>query len=367
MTTSPASKICPSNGAPTIFSVTTTLGATNHLVLGYGTMDTISAQFSYWTYTMLNLSISTTFFASLTVALTLSLSACNNPDDKKVAPQVAAKVGTEEISVSQVNQLLRRTSTAGTSPQTAQAMGREVLEKLIDQQLAVEQAKETKLDRSPDVVSQIEAARREILARAYLQQIAAGLPTPTDNEIKKYFAEHSQLFAERRIFSMQEIVTPVAPGVAEQLRSFATAGKPIEEAAAWLKSKDIKFGGASATRAAEQIPLDVLTQIHPLKDGQNLVIEGPKGITFLRIVSSQLAPVDEAAALPRIKQFLVNQHASEVVSEKIKQLREKAQITYLGDFAKAVGTSLPESAASQTPANDNRAKTTTQKAPAETK
>ena len=93
-----------------------------------------------------------------------------------MAPQVAAKVGTEEISVSQVNQLLRRTSTAGTSPQTAQAMGREVLEKLIDQQLAVEQAKETKLDRSPDVVSQIEAARREILARAYLQQIAAGLP-----------------------------------------------------------------------------------------------------------------------------------------------------------------------------------------------
>ena len=133
-------------------------------------------------------------------------------------------------------------------------MGREVLEKLIDQQLAVEQAKENKLDRSPEVVSQIEAARREILARAYLQQIAAALPTPADNEVKKYFAEHPQLFAERRIFNMQEIVTSSAPGVAEQLRSFAAAGKPAEEAIAWLKSQDITFGSGSATRAAEHIP-----------------------------------------------------------------------------------------------------------------
>src|SRR3990167_5274365 len=84
----------------------------------------------------------------------LGLSACGNKDDKKVATQVAAKVGSEEISVHQINQILSRANTGNATPQAVQKMGRDVLEKLIDQQLAVEQATENKLHRSPEVVAQ---------------------------------------------------------------------------------------------------------------------------------------------------------------------------------------------------------------------
>jgi phosphate transport system substrate-binding protein len=45
------------------------------------------------------------------------------------------------------------------------------------------------------------------------------------------------------------------------------AAKPMEEIANWLKGKDIKFNGGSATRPAEQIPLDLLPKVHALKDG----------------------------------------------------------------------------------------------------
>jgi EpsD family peptidyl-prolyl cis-trans isomerase len=216
-------------------------------------------------------------------------------------------------------------------------MSREVLEKLIDQQLAVEQATEDKLHRSPEVVSQIEAARRDILARAYMQKIAGGLPKPSAEEIKKYYAEHPQLFSERRIFNVQEIVVPTAPGLADQLRAQAAAGKPIVDIANWLKSKDIKFDGGSATRSAEQIPLERLAQIHALKDGQSAVMETPQAITLVRVASSQTSPVVEAAALPRIEQFLTNQRASEAVAANIKQLRTASKITYMGEFAKAEG------------------------------
>ena len=272
----------------------------------------------------------------LTATLALSLTACGNKDDKKVATQIAAKVGTEEISVHQINQVLSRTNTTGATPQAVQAMSREVLEKLIDQQLAVNQAIETKLNRSPEVVSQLEASRREILARAYMQKIAGALSKPTPEELKKYYIEHPQLFAERRIFNVQEITVPapVAAGVVEQLHGFATAGKPIEEAAAWLQGKDIKFGGAAATRAAEQIPLELLAKIYTFKDGQSVVVQSPQSVTLLRVASSQPAPVAEAAALPRIEQFLTNQRASEAVAANIKLLRDNATIAYMGEFAK---------------------------------
>jgi EpsD family peptidyl-prolyl cis-trans isomerase len=278
----------------------------------------------------------------LATALVLGLSACGKNDDKEVATQVAAKVDSEEISVHQINQVLNRTNSSDTSPQAVQAASQDVLEKLIEQQLAVNQAIESKLHRSPEVVSQIESARREILTRAYMQQVVGGLPKPTAEDAKKYYAEHPQLFAERRIFSVQEIVVPVAPGMAKQLRAFALAAKPIEKATAWLKGREIKFGGGSATRAAEQIPLELLARIHALKDGQSVVIETPQTITLLRVASSQVSPVDEATARPSIGQFLNNQRAGEVVAADIKSLRSNAKITYVGDFAKGDGADVPD-------------------------
>lgn len=280
----------------------------------------------------------------LAAAVALTLIACGDKEGKKAATQVAAKVGSEEISVHQINQVLSRTNTGGASPEAVQAMGKEVLEKLIDQQLAVDQATENKLHRSPDVVSQIEAARRDILARAYIQQVSAGIAKPTPEETKKYFVEHPQLFSERRVFNVQEIVAPNAPGVAELMKSHVASGKSLEDMAAALKAKNIQFNGGGATRAAEQIPLEVLPKIHALKDGQSTVIEAPQAITAVRVVSSQASPVTEAAALPRIEQFLTNQRAGEAVAANLKQLRSTTKITYMGEFDKGAATATAPAA-----------------------
>lgn len=288
----------------------------------------------------------------IAAALALSLSACGKKDSQTAATQVAAKVGSEEISVHQINQVLSHTNTAGAPPETVQALSRTVLDKLIDQQLAVDKATEKNLHRTPEVMAQIEAARRDILARAYLQQITSALPKPNADEVKKYYAEHPALFAERRIFNVQEIMLPAQPGIADKVRAIATPGRTIEDIAADLKAKDLKFSGGTATRAAEQIPLELLDKVHLLKDGQGTVIETPQTVTYLRLVSSQTAPVNEAAATPRIEQFLGNQRAAETVAANIKQLRADTTITYMGDFAKAA-----------TPATDAAAPPATAAAP----
>lgn len=297
----------------------------------------------------------------LAAAIALTLVACGDKDGKKVATQVAAKVGSEEISVHQINQVLSRANTGGASPEAVQAMGKEVLEKLIDQQLAVDQATENKLHRSPEVVAQIEAARREILARAYIQQVSAGVAKPNAEDVKKYYSEHPQLFSERRIFNVQEIVAVNAAANAEMLKGLVASGKSMEEIAATLKSKDIQFDGGSATRAAEQIPLEILPKVHALRDGQATIIEAPQAITILRVVSSQQSPVTEAAALPRIEQFLANQRVGEAVAANLKQLRASAKISYMGEFEKG---SVQENALAAPPtpkASDDQTKSVIEK------
>lgn len=286
----------------------------------------------------------------------IALVACGDKPDKKAATQVAARVGSEEISVHQINFVLSRTSATNATPENAQRLRQEVLEKLIDQQLAVDQAVDKKLDRSPEVVSQLEAARREVLARAYVQQIAGALPKPSNEEAQKYYADNLPLFAQRRIFNLQEILVPVAAGaeVVEQIKAQVAAGKSMEDMANWLKGRNVRFGGNSATRAAEQIPLELLKTVHALKDGQTTIISNPQGITVLRVASSQSAPVAEAAALPRIQQFLANQRGAEAVSKTIKDLRAKTTVTYMGDFAPgasgAVAPGQPAAAITAEPA-----------------
>ncbi|MDE2367197.1 MAG: EpsD family peptidyl-prolyl cis-trans isomerase, partial [Betaproteobacteria bacterium] len=283
----------------------------------------------------------------------LGLAACGSKDAEKPASQIAAKVNSGEISVHQLNYVLTRTGAGASSPDMVPRIRREILDKLIDQELAVEQATEKKLDRSPEVLMAIESARRDILARAYVEQVTAGLPKPTVDEAKKYYAENPELFAQRRIYNIQEIVLPAAAGVAEDLRGMLDSAKSMEDIANWLKNKQIKFAAGSATRAAEQIPLELLPKIHPLKVGQGLILQGPQSITVMRLVASQSAPVSEEVALPRIQQFLGNQRASEAAKQEFKTLKAKAKITYMGEFGDA-GTSAavqPAAAVSERSAN----------------
>jgi EpsD family peptidyl-prolyl cis-trans isomerase len=283
------------------------------------------------------------------VALALSLAACGKKDGPAAATQVAAKVGSEEISVHQINQVLSRTNTAGATPEALQKLSREVLEKLIDQQLAVDQATEAKLHRSPEVVAQLEAARRDILARAYLQKVATALPKPTPDEVKAYLAEHPQLFAERRVYNLRELVVAPQPGsesVAGQMRSLLAAGKSIDDIGASLKAQNLAFNAGSATRAAEQIPLEVLAKLHTLKDGQSVVIEAAQGsATLVQVVASQAAPVTDAVALPRVEQFLSNQRAGEAIAADIKRLRGATSVTYMGEFTQPVAAAASPAAA----------------------
>jgi EpsD family peptidyl-prolyl cis-trans isomerase len=288
---------------------------------------------------LIRLTLHKSLFSILMIPLAIGLTACSSKDAEKPATQVIAKVNSGEITVHQMKYVLSRSGAGAVSQEMAPKVRRQVLDRLIDQELAIEQALEKKLDRTPDVITAVDAARREILARAYIDQITGAVSKPTSDEAKKYYSEHPQLFSERRIYNIQEIMLPATEGVADELNKLLTTGKSMEDLVSWLKGKSIKFSGGSATRPAEQIPLELLSKIHTLKVGQGLVIAGPQSITVMRIAAAQSAPVSESVALPQIQQFLSNQRKAEAATEEIKQLKAKAKISYMGEFAGAESNS----------------------------
>lgn len=259
------------------------------------------------------------------------LSGCGRQDDARVASQVAAKVNGEEITVHQVNYILARTPNV--TPDAMEKVKHEILNRLIDQQLEKQQAIDKKLDRSPQVIQAIEASRDEILVRAYLEQLAAAQAKPTVEEAKKYYTEHPELFAKRRVFNLEEIIILPKADLLTGLREQVSKAQSMQNITAWLKSQDARFSVNRGGFAAEQISLELLARLQAMKVGEIGLIEAGGRMEVLHIVAFEEAPVDEATAVPRIQQFLFNRRATDVVAKEIKRIKEKAEIIYVGEFA----------------------------------
>lgn len=271
-------------------------------------------------------------------------------DAKKAATQVAAKVNSTEITVSQINAALPRNPNM--TPEALEKAKRDVLDKLIDAEVAKAAAIDKKLDRTPRVVQSLESSKTEILARAYVEEIAKAQPQITADEAKKYYLEHPELFSERRVFSIEEISMSAKDGLAASVRGQIGKVKNLQEMAAWLKSQGIPFTPNSGVRAAEQLPLDALPQIQAMKDGELRVFEAANAIQIVRVVASKPAPVDVERATPRIQQFLFNQRSGDAITKDIKLLKDKAKVEYIGEFA----VSAAEAGAKAKAAADAKAK-----------
>lgn len=268
---------------------------------------------------------------SALLLLAAAISGCGTGEDKAVSTQVAAKVDAAEITVFQVNNVLAKTPNV--SPATEQRIKREILDNLIDQQLARQQAIENKLDRTPNVLQMLEAAKTEILARAYLESIATSQAKATPDEIKNYYHEHPDLFERRRIYNIEEISLPARDGLSDTLRQQAEKVRNLQELATWLRSREIQFTANNGVRAAEQIPLEYLEKIRAMKDGEIRVFELRGGIQVIRVLASRQIPLSETAAAPRIRQFLYMQRSNAAIGSGMKEVKARAKIEYIGEFA----------------------------------
>jgi hypothetical protein len=204
----------------------------------------------------------------------------------------AARVNAEVISVQELEAARKR----------GDNLGGDTLERLIDQRLARQHALEQGLERSPQIAQALESARTEILARAYRQLVAEAQPRPTPAEIRRYYAEHPELFAQRRVYTLEEVM------IARGRESIINR----------------------ATRAAEQLPLELVSRLQTMKEGDvHAVDDGPDAVVVLRIVAARLEPLDEAGAAPLIEKFLLARRSSEALAAEMKRLRAKARIEYL--------------------------------------
>jgi EpsD family peptidyl-prolyl cis-trans isomerase len=278
--------------------------------------------------------------ASLT-AVAAVVAACGGSRPEGQASQTAAKVNKEEITVHQINYALSR-QRAVPADQAASASQR-VLESLIEQQLAIDKGAELKLDRDPAVVQQLDAARREILARAYLNKVSEGAPKPTAAEVTGYYEANPGLFRDRKVYTLQEALIEATPEQAETLKKQLDAAKTVTDFLQWARDNGYKVNAQQGVRAAEQLPLNNVARFAAMKDGETFFRADPGRVYVMTLVSSRTQPVNLEQATPAIESYLLNERKRKLLADDLAALRGAAKIEYVGTFA-AAAASAPKPA-----------------------
>lgn len=260
----------------------------------------------------------------------VGLAACGERQEAR-SSQVAARVGSGEVSIHQVNLVLQRQ--ADLRPEQVEAASRTALERLIQLELAVQKAGDAKIDRDPQVVQAVDLARREVLARAYIDRLADSTARPTAQDIDRFYDERPALFKTRRLYSVQDIGIAAPADAVPALQTRLAAAKSTPALLAELADTRLPYTLNSATRPAEDWPLPLLDRLAGMKEGEVGFLVQPQGLRVLVLTAAAPAPrsLDEARA--SIEQFLMNERKQQKVDAELKALRSTAEVQYLGQFA----------------------------------
>ena len=285
-------------------------------------------------------------FASM-LAVAGLLAACGK-DPLSVDTQIAVQVNKGEISVHQVQAVLQQQPRLALD--ASESAASRVLEVLIDQELAAQAARGQGLEGDPGVIQQLQASRREVLARAYYDRVVAKATLPSSDEIDRYYESQPALFAQRRLYLLQESAVEASPAQLPALQDAVQRVHSVEELAKVLQGSGLRHSMRQFAQAAEDLPLLLLDRLSKARAGQSVLFPQLGGARIFTVLLAHEAPVDRRTATDAIRNYLAADRKRERVALAMKNLRAGAELRYDGAFAKssatapAPGASAPASA-----------------------
>ncbi len=262
-----------------------------------------------------------------------SLVACTDDQSQVSAPgQVAAVVNGEEISIYQLEEALHQSGLIG-DEKGKQAIP-QLLNRLIEQSLIIQQAKKDKLERDPGVMMALEVSKRQILTEEWLQRKMKAVKKPGNQEIDEFYSAHPELFEKHKLFQLKELVLDTSVISQKKIDLMIDSTDDVNILEQNLEANKIPFTVNMSTMMAEQLPMDRLSLLSSVPFGRYIKVTGDNSILIQGVLSTKETPIEKAKAAVLIESYLYNQKRKKEADAIIKKLHDSAKIKYLGEFEK---------------------------------
>jgi peptidyl-prolyl cis-trans isomerase C len=168
------------------------------------------------------------------VAVPLAVDAQTKSSKKRSTRAAAAKAPRETVLVrvggeaitprmvqERIDELPEQVRGNFTTPEGRQRL----LDRMVEEKVWLESAEKKGVPNRPEVKSQLEQARRDLLIRTYITELMASNPAPSDAEAKDYYDAHSSEFRQPATVTLAHIQLKNEKD-AQKVAKQARAGKP---------------------------------------------------------------------------------------------------------------------------------------------
>jgi len=266
------------------------------------------------------------------LAVPMFMVGCGGTEDKpKPSSQVAVKVNGEEVTVHQLNQVLSKVRVQVKSEES-EAVRKKALESLIDQELIIQAAKNANMERTPEVLTAIEAAKRKVLVDFYMKRTLQSVDKPTLDEVQAFYQEQPQIFADRQLFIYTQVTVPLELSELDSLVKDIRELKDLRSIIAVLDDRQFKYKKVNDAKTSEKLPGPFLKPLNSLSVGDVGYLKMSDGLLIISLQQKIAQPIGFEEATPAIERQLYRQKQKEVAAKLISSLKESAMIEYVGDF-----------------------------------
>lgn len=260
--------------------------------------------------------------------------------------QVAATVNGEEITTLQLRAELGNFSSR--DPAVMKAAQQQALQRIILRKLLAQQAREQKLDKTPDYAIQLERGEEGLLAQLYQRKLAAKAGVPTKQQAEAYITSHPEQFANRRVMVVDQLIAAPNKIPAERFKPLNSLG----EVKALLEAEGVQYQESVATLDTMSANPGLVAGISKLPPGEVFVVPQGGSFVFNQITGSKTVPFQGDVATNYAMNVLRQQKAQETVGKQIQDMRKAAEskIVYNASFKPPPKAPAAKAAPSAAPA-----------------
>ena len=242
----------------------------------------------------------------------IALAACGG-SDKEPTGQVVATVFGEEITAIDLRNEMGNFRAPDAA--TRKAAERAALEQIVQRKLLAHAAEEAKIDKSPEYAQQKIRADEAFLVRFWQDRVAKSVPPPSKDEIARFISTNPDLYAQRKVFTLDQIRTPMVrdPGLIEELKPL----KSLPEIAALLTTRGLRYQEGTAQLDTLAVPPEVVAQILKLPPGEVFVVPQGNVMTINHIRATQVVPVPPEVTNQHATQYLLAQRTRQAVQREL--------------------------------------------------
>jgi EpsD family peptidyl-prolyl cis-trans isomerase len=258
------------------------------------------------------------------VSIAMFLCSCGH----KAEGQTVAVVNGEEITASELNSALQGMNLpSGVNKDEARSR---MLQDLVERRLLVQEARKDGIDKSPDYVTEKRRLDDNLLVSLLVQRQLKTREVPGADEIGKFEASQPQMFANREIWSLQQLqyTTPKDPKVLKGIQD----AHSLDDLAKVLSSNGIQFTRSSKKIDTAAFPKDTYQQIQSAPPGEPFVVSAGDRSAASAVISREPAALTGDSARALALKTMQQQDAQKLLKARLETAKKTAKIEYQPGF-----------------------------------